>query len=162
MVRYFIIYTILTLSPIFSFGQEITKKNTGKLIFSPGISYQKQFFGEINMMYSKIEEGHGVIANWGPRVGIEANFSGSNFIYAPKIGYELDAVFLALRGNLINYIDKGNVDLRILPEAGLSFFGAVNLTYGYGIPLLKFESVQISRHRITLTINLNSKLWGRI
>ena len=113
------------------------------------------------MMYSKIEAGHGVIINWGPRIGIEANMSVADFMYAPKIGYELDVVFVSFRGNLINYIEKGNVDLRMLPEAGLSFFGAINLTYGYGIPLLKYESTQISRHRITLTVNLNPKYLGR-
>jgi hypothetical protein len=125
-----------------------------RFLFSPGVSYQGQLFGEVNLMYSEIIMSHGVSAIWGPRVGVEANFKQDNFIYAPKIGYELSATFFVFRANMVSYIDKSKVDLRILPEAGISLAGFFNLTYGYGIPTLNYESPEVTRHRFTLTANL--------
>jgi hypothetical protein len=153
MRKQLIFVLFLTLTSFSIYCQNSNPKNI-RFLFSPGVSYQGQLFGEVNLMYSEILMSHGVGAIWGPRVGIEANFKQDNFIYAPKIGYELSATFFVLRANMVSYIDKNKVDLRILPEAGISLLGYFNLTYGYGIPTLNFENPEVTRHRFTLTANL--------
>jgi hypothetical protein len=130
------------------------------LVLAPGINFQKQYFGELNLLFSKIDCGMCspcVIS--GPFIGVESNFNQNNWLYGFKSGYQFAGLFLSLRGSFINYIDKGHSDLRILPEIGLSFLGIANLNYGYNIPLLNFESTLISRHRISLVINLSRELW---
>lgn len=131
-----------------------------KLIFSPGISYQKNFFAELNLMYAQTASNHTGLGFRGPRVGIETNFSFDNFTFAPKLGYEISVLFLCLRGSGVGYVDSSKqLDLRLLPEAGLSFFGLANLTYGYSIPLLSYEAVNVGRHRLALSFNLSRDLW---
>lgn len=151
-----LVVCLLHLSAI---GQELPDEDKPKLILSPGMSYQGQFFGEMNLMYSKYYIGHGGNAIWGPRLGVEVNFNKDRFIYAPKVGYELSGLLLAVRGNAVGYIDNKRLDLRLLPEAGISLLGAVNLTYGYSLPVLNFKSKEVARHRITLTANLHRELW---
>lgn len=130
-----------------------------KLILSPGVSYQKEFFAELSIMYAETAMNNTGLGIYGPRLGVEVNFDSDNFIYAPKLGFEVDVLFLSVRANAVSYIDSGDVDLRILPEVGFSFFGLANLTYGYGIPVLNHRVEDISRHRVTLTFNLSRDLW---
>ena len=59
-----------------------------------------------------------------------------------------------LRINAIIYFRDRAADFRILPEVGFTAFGYVNLMYGYGLPLLKSELTDISRHRFSITLNL--------
>ncbi|TYZ13488.1 hypothetical protein FY528_03510 [Hymenobacter lutimineralis] len=128
-------------------------KGDWSLIASPGISYQKQIFGEINAMYANVQFGPGAVLVHGPRIGLEAGYR-DHLVYAPKIGYEFDFILVALRANLVGYVDQGQVDLRLLPEAGLSFFGFANFTYGYNAPLGTYRTPATSLHRLTLTANL--------
>src|SRR5690606_27260585 len=107
---------------------------------SPGMSYQGMFFGEVNLMYSKYYIGHGGITNWGPRLGIESNFRKDDYVYAPKIGYEFSSFIFIVRSNAIGYINSRKLDLRILPEAGFSLFGALNLAYGYSLSFLEHNT----------------------
>lgn len=130
-----------------------------KLILSPGVSYQKQLFAELSVMYAETAMNHSGFGIYGPKLGVEVNFDPDNFIVAPKLGFEVDVLILSLRANIVSYIGSGNVDLRLLPELGLSFFGLANLSYGYGIPVLKHEFGDVSRHRVTLTFNLSRDLW---
>lgn len=128
-------------------------------MLSPGVSYQRQFMPELNLMLAKISIEQGGDAVWGPRIGMESNFNKNDFIVGTKIGYELSGMVVCFRGNAISYFHQGKTDLRLLPEVGLSLFGAVNLTYGYSIPLLDYRISSISNHRLTLTVNLNRDLW---
>ena len=130
-----------------------------KLILSPGISFQKQVFGEVNLMYSKLELSDSGSAIYGPRIGVETNFNPDHFIYAPKIGYEFSGMIFSFRSSTVGYVDSKKLDLRLLPEAGLSLFGAANLTYGYNIPVMDFRTTEISNHKLSLTANLNRDLW---
>lgn len=130
-----------------------------KLILSPGISYQKEFLGELSIMYAETAMNNTGFGIYGPKLGVEMNFDSDNFIYAPKLGFEVDVLFFSVRGSAVSYINHGDVDLRLLPEVGLSFFGLANLTYGYGFPVLKHEVRDVSRHRVTLTFNLSRDLW---
>jgi hypothetical protein len=126
-----------------------------KIVLSPGLSYQGQFLGEMNLMQLKGIRSRESVLVRGPRIGLEFNFNTSHFIYAPKIGYEWTFIFFTLRGNVISYVDQRKIDLRFLPEIGLSMIGYANLTYGYNVPLLNFKSAEIDNHRITFTINID-------
>jgi hypothetical protein len=130
-----------------------------KLILSPGVSWQGGLFEEMNLMLARSIIETGGNAFWGPRLGIETNFNSGHFIYALKFGYELSGLLICLRGNAILYVDGQKTDLRLLPEAGFSLFGAVDLTYGYSIPLLKSRINESPNHRITLIFNLHRELW---
>ncbi|MDR2563565.1 MAG: hypothetical protein LBC98_06445 [Prevotellaceae bacterium] len=136
--------------------------NKYKLILSPGISLQNSMFAELNLMYAQTAVNHTGLGIRGARLGIETNFRSDDYIFAPKLGYEISALFFCLRGSAAGYIDRSKkLDLRLLPEIGLSFFGLANLTYGYGFPILKHEST-LGRNRIALTFNLSQDLWKDI
>ena len=139
--------------PIVCFGQR-------SLVISPGVSYQKGFYGELNLMCGEFECEHGFCGFWlGYRVGMETNFNPNHFIYAPKIGCEISFLPIALRANTVGYIKSGVCDLRLLPEIGLSFVGTINLTYGYGISVLKDKIPEVGRHRVALVLNLGRDNW---
>ncbi len=148
-----------------SFGQ-IAKTNKNKIIFSPGLSYQRTLFAEINLMYIDDEATKGGPCNGGiaagTRVGMEINVTGKDRMIAPKIGYELSGSLLCMRINSIYYIKNNEKDLRLLPEIGFSLGGAINLTYGYGFSVLNQKISQISKSRVTLTFNLHKNLWQQL
>lgn len=150
-----------------SYGQIFHRKENQErlVILSPGGSLQGNgsYFAELNFMLAKLELGGpcNPPALLGPRIGIETNFSNDHFVYAPKVGWEASSLFFGFRGNIISYIDNGKVDLRILPEIGISFLSGVNLLYGYNIPTLEFRTSATTKHRLTLTINLDLDLWKR-
>lgn len=151
-----VLFVILIVYSPFCFAQ---KKVKSRLILSPGISYQRQFMPELNLMLAKSVIEHGGNAIWGPRIGIESNFSKNDLIVGTKLGYEMAGLIVCFRGNAISYFNQSKIDLRLLPEAGISLFGAVNLTYGYNFPLLDYRIPTISNHRIALTVNLDFEIW---
>ncbi len=142
-----------------AFGQSTDDRLSKKVILSPGLIYQGELLGEINLMFSKLEMTTGGAAIWGPRVGIESSFTNNNYLIAPKIGYEFSGLIFCVRGNLLSYFQDKEVDLRFLPEIGLSLSGAMNLCYGYNIHIIADKINDISNHRISLTINLDLDLW---
>ncbi len=162
-MRSFLTAVLLLLLCNFCAAQKYGRKKDQQrlLIVSPALNYQGQWFGELNLMLSSFESGGpcNPPVLYGPRIGVEANFSKNRFIYAPKIGYEFNALLIAVRGNVVSYIDNDQIDLRILPEIGLSMLGGVNIMYGYNIPTLNFRSPEINKHRISFTINLDPDLW---
>jgi hypothetical protein len=91
---------------------------------------------------------------------IETNFNKNDFVIAPKIGYELAGMVFCFRGNAVCYFHKSQRDLRLLPEIGITLACMVNITYGYGFPILDNKILDIGRSRITLTINLHKDWWG--
>ena len=157
---------IITLSVNYSFGQIFHRKNNQDrlVILSPGVSTQGNgnYYSEMNLMYAKLDLGGPCTPStlYGPRIGIETNFNNDHFVYAPKIGWEGSALLFGIRGSIIGYIDQGQVDLRFLPEIGISLFSGVNLFYGYNIPLRNFRTTATTKHRLTLTINLDFDLWS--
>lgn len=153
-----VLFCLITAQPVL--GQFHRKEYKDRLIISsPGIVFQGQTYVDINFLYSKYDEGHGNVVIWGPRIGMELKLNSTHFVYAPKIGYELAGFPIILRGSAITYIDNGQTDLRLVPEAGLSFFGLINLTYGYNFQTLSFRTSEISNHRFGLTINLDFDVW---
>jgi hypothetical protein len=139
------------------FAQE--KKKWPDIAISPGIIAQRQAFGELNVLIGRYESSTGGNAFGGVRIGAESNFkSGSDQIFAPKIGVELSGLIVCMRATALTYFYNGDVQFRLLPELGISFLGFANLTYGYNFNLSKVEINGISNHRICLSINLNRNL----
>jgi hypothetical protein len=133
-----------------------------KLIPSPGVSLQNSAFVELNLMYAQTADNHTGLGIRGARLGIETNFRSDDYTFGTKLGYEISALFFCFRGSVAGYIDGSkHLDLRLLPEIGLSFFGLASLTYGYGLPTLEHESA-VGRNRVALTFNLSRDLWNDI
>lgn len=148
-----IIYSVLSAAVLHSQCSPGNVKS--RWIFSPGVSYQGQFLTEISFMYSNVVIEHGADVAKGPKVGLELNYDINHFIAGPKFSYEFTGVLFTCRGSIVSYSDGKRVDVRILPEIGLSYFGAINLTYGYGPPILKNEFIELSRHKVSLVFNIN-------
>ncbi len=165
--------TFLLIFLLFSFqngfGQLFQRKNAhqGLLILSPGLSFQgnNNYSAEVNLMYGKMMDGKPYFstAYYGPRIGFEFQlFNKKHFIWATKIGWEGSLEFFTFRGNMISYIDKGNVDLRILPEIGFNYKNVINVLYGYNAPLLNYKIETNTIYKITLSIHLDFDLWRNI
>jgi hypothetical protein len=161
-----ILIILFAIAASHTFAQGEVKKNKKKLVLNPGVSYQKQFFVELNLIYadakSLSEKSHNGPVVAGSRFGIEYNCNPVNTIVAPKIGYELSGQLICVRANTVYYIGKHYNDLRLSPEIGFSLLGAINLTYGIGIPLLNQRINEVSKSRITLSFNCNKNLWRQL
>jgi hypothetical protein len=140
-----------------TFAQE--KKKLPDFAISPGVIFQRQTFGELNVLIGRYESSTGGNAFGGVRIGAESNFKSDNdHIFAPKIGVELSGMFICMRATALTYFYNGETQFRLLPELGISFLGFANLTYGYNFNLSKNELIGISNHRVCLSFNLNRDL----
>jgi hypothetical protein len=138
--------------------RKITPPN---LALSPGIVFQKQTFGELNLLVGRYESSMSGNAFGGVRLGAETNFrKGPENIWAPKIGVELSGMVICVRGTMLYYIADANRQFCFLPELGISFLGFANLTYGYNFKLSPGTIDGIVRHRVCLSLNLNPQLMG--
>ncbi len=138
--------------------RKITPPN---LALSPGVVFQKQTFGELNLLIGRYESSMSGNAFGGVRLGAETNFrKGTENIWAPKIGVELSGMVICARGTMLYYIADANRQLCFLPELGISFLGFANLTYGYNFKLSAGTIDGIVRHRVCLSLNLNPQLMG--
>ncbi|GAA4307915.1 hypothetical protein [Nibribacter koreensis] len=160
MKKLFCTYLIVGFFGVSAAGQDLGDEDKRKLIVSPGIAYQGQVFGEVNLFYADVYLGHGY-GFLGPRLGLEANFRKDRFIYAPKIGFELSGMLIALRTSAVGYVDDTKLDLRILPEAGFDFFFG-SLTYGYNIPVLSYKSSEVKNHKISLSARIHPAIWNEL
>jgi len=165
MIRKLIILSLVLL-PTLGFSQDSTKSsihdsdnsNGHGFAFSGGVSFQKQFMGEVGLMYYSVAaEGScspSIIV--GPKVASEFNFRFNNnrFIAGPKISYEADITILGIRANLIDYTDFKQGDICFTPEVGITIMAWVNVFYGYNIPLSSSRTIIPGANRITITINV--------
>lgn len=120
------------------------------LLILPGLSYQGSgnYYGELNVMLSKPISGVFSHYDQGFTFGIESKFDKKNYVIAPKVGYET-ALLFSFRGSIISYIENEKSDLRALFEIGTGSFKYFTISYGYNIALLNYESILVSKHRIT-------------
>src|SRR5262245_26707992 len=114
---------ILLFLPIFFvikvYSQDTDRKTD--FAFSPEVIAQGQIFGGANVTIVKVLIGYGVVVIEGTRIGLETNFrKNSEFMIAPKIGYEFCATVFVLRLTGITYFQNKETEFRILPEVGLS------------------------------------------
>ena len=172
MIRKAIII-LLTLFCSFSNAQsgeqdfETKRKQFKDILFSPGLIVQHETFLEFNLYIgdvtilpsSKIP----IVGVDGFRIGVETNLrDGHNHTIAPKIGFEMAVTVFALRLSAVNYFQNGRSEFRLLPELGISIYGWVNLTYGYGIPFNNGHLNNVSNHRVGLSFNLDRRLYDEI
>ncbi len=130
---------------------------------SPGVVFQKQTFGEMNILVGRYVSETGGNAFGGVRLGAETNFKkGTENIWAPKIGLELSGMVVCMRATALYYITDQTTQWRFLPEIGISFLGFANLTYGYNFNLSHNTIDGIINHRVCLSINLNPQLMGDV
>lgn len=133
------------------------------MALSPGMIFQKQTFGEINLLVGRYESSMTGNALYGIRMGAESNFrNGDQNIWAPKIGVELSGIVICMRVTTLYYVTEGNNQWRFLPELGISFLGFANLTYGYNFRLSGEPLDGIVNHRVCLSLNLNPQLMGDV
>ncbi|OON70224.1 hypothetical protein B0919_05675 [Hymenobacter sp. CRA2] len=93
--------------------------------------------------------------NHGPSLELEA--LAKPLIVAPKFSYEVEYYVIGGRLDFAAYIPLGGpkraVDLRVIPQAGASLLGVVNVFYGYALPLTHSPLDVLGRHRVSVFIN---------
>lgn len=151
--------SLLFLLSIYSFSQEKQSNKKYDFAFAPGIICQGNMFNELNITVGKISTENWTVGIVGWRIGIESNFKyNSEFIIAPKVGYDISMTYFTVRLSAVNYFQNDKSEFRILPEIGISLGGSFCLTYGYGISLKNSEVLGASNHRIGLSFNINKQL----
>jgi len=144
---------------LYSFSQETQLNKKYDFAFSPGIICQGNMFNELNLTIGKISTENCTVGIVGWRIGFESNFkNNSEFIIAPKIGYNISMTYFTIRLSAVNYFQDNKSEFRILPEIGISLGGSFCLTCGYGINLKNSEISGLSNHRIGLSFNINKQL----
>src|SRR5262245_45427379 len=108
--------------PLF-FAIQVHSQDTDRktdFAFSPEVIAQGQIFGGANVTIGTVMIGYGVVGIEGTRIGVESNFrKNSEFIIAPKIGYEFCPTFFVFRLTGITYFQNKETEFRILPEIGI-------------------------------------------
>lgn len=145
-----------------TYSQEPLNKYRNRIAPTIGVSRQSETFLDVNLnLYSVDTNQIKLMLFKGFRLGVESNLKSENFIWGPKVGYEV-AGTTVLRLSAVNYFDKGNVDVRLLPEVGLSICGTVSILYGYNIPLNDYQSSNVGYHKFSLCILLDPPYWKRL
>jgi len=123
-------------------------KIENEIVFSVGAFFQKEIFGEFNIMLAKYtaDVGGAGTGYYGPRIGVETNF---NDVIAPKIGYDVDLFPITFRLSAIGYIHGGSIDYRLLPEVGINIVYA-SITVGYNMYLFGYNNSDYSGLRISI------------
>jgi hypothetical protein len=126
------------------------------LIFSAGISYQREFLGEVGLIYGLADGGGPCFGPSlaGVKIASEFNFDPENFYIAPKICGVLSTFPIGIRLSVIDYTDLKYHDIKITPEIGISV-AAIDIFYGYNYSLTDRRIENIGTHRITTTFNFS-------
>ncbi len=118
----------------FIFGYQRLNNNT----FELGIASGHRGYEGYSIVYSNYH------------LTTEHNFNADQYTLGTKVGYKLSILFFDFTGQVIYYtnFDKSNVALR--PEIGLTFFGLLDLNYGYNFMTLNKDLNNFSGHIISL------------
>ncbi len=113
--------------------------------------------GEVGMLYGKPDKSisscfSGELGSYF-KLGTEFNTGPDSFIVGPKIGYEFSLLILGGGISMVDYTDFKTQDIRLVPEVGISLLGRANLFYGFNIHLNENRFQEISRNRVTLSVN---------
>ncbi len=132
-----------TLEPLFG-GEVVVKPQIG-------VFYQ----GKMGVSGSAYLSNGLFIANWGPSLGLDlmGGVESSIPVIAPKLSVEANLGFYAARLDLSYFGYQHRQDLRLTPQAGVTFFGIINLLYGYSFPLRIDKQPFLDRQRLSLYIN---------
>lgn len=154
MKKYLVIICLILGTTYICMGQ------TGVTCTHPeiGCTFSDNFFAELGVMRSSsstvmMPGDEGVL--FGYKIACESNLNNKYLIIGPKIGTEVDILFLAFRLNIEDYINAGTNDLRFNPEIGGTIVGFITLCIGDNIPLLNTRLSMVDNFRISLNINFN-------
>jgi hypothetical protein len=127
-----------------------------------GISLQDRMFVEIGVYWQNIYHHPLSLASKGPYATIDIMIHEENLLIGPKVGYEFTAGVFGTALDVTYFYDKDynseGQDRRAFvatPKAGLTLLGFLDVFYGYQIPLSEERITSISRHRFSITFNLN-------
>lgn len=127
-----------------------------------GASFQDKPMVEFGVYWQNIYRHPITLASKGPYATMDLLIDDENLLIGPKLGYELTAGVVGIAFDVTYYYDKnydqeGN-DRRAFvgtPKAGLTLLGFADLFYGYQIPFSEQRIESLSRHRLSITFNIN-------
>lgn len=127
-----------------------------------GISVQDRAFVELGLQWHNIYRHPLSLASKGPYATIDLMVDEKNLLIGPKLGYEFTAGVFGTAFDVTYFYDKDynseGMDRRAwvgTPKIGLTLLGFLNAFYGYQIPFSETRITTLSRHRFSLTFNLN-------
>jgi hypothetical protein len=133
-----------------------------RLIPKVGVSVQERAFVEIGVYWHNIYHHPLSLASKGPYATIDIMVDEKNLLIGPKVGYEFTAGVFGTAFDVTYYYDKDynseGMDRRAFvatPKAGLTLLGFMDVFYGYQIPISETRITSLTRHRFSITFNLN-------
>jgi hypothetical protein len=171
--KYFLILFFATALPAFAFAQKDSTIRRLEPASLPGVElnyiYQQSHGFEVGINYltakSKMSKVNWSLYEYGPSIASEFIFYNESLIAGPKLSYrhynffkKFPGIGYTFKANAIYYISKDAQDLNFTPEVGLSWVSLLNVYYGYNISLTDNPIEGISRHKLTVSINLNAAL----
>jgi hypothetical protein len=133
-----------------------------RLVPKIGVSVQDRAFLEIGVYWQNIYRHPLSLASKGPYATIDIMVDDRNLLIGPKLGYEFTAGVFGTAFDVTYFYDKDynseGLDRRAFvatPKAGLTLLGFMDVFYGYQIPISEQRITSLSRHRFSLTFNLN-------
>ena len=79
---------------------------------------------------------HGPLVSNSLIFGAEFGMKNNDILYAPKITFSENLLFLDASISAINYNYLNSHNLYIRPQLGATYFGYIDLVYGYNIPII--------------------------
>lgn len=133
-----------------------------RFIPKAGIAIQDRALAEFGIHWQNIYRHPLSLASKGPYATVDLLIDEKNFLIGPKLGYEFTAGVFGAAFDVTyfydnNYDFEGN-DRRAFvatPKGGLSILGFLNFFYGYQIPISEQRITSLSRHRFSITVNVN-------
>ena len=126
------------------------------IIAGLGASCSEFTTGEISAMLSHqmyvgpCVPGYGYM---GPRISTEFSFAKGGGFIAPKISYEANFIILGGRLGIADYTNFRTHEICFVPEAGFTYFGFIDLYFGYNIPLTTARLSKMQSAKFTVTLN---------
>ncbi len=134
----------------------------GQRAFKVSVGKHNRFFADVNYCFfdqpllDSLEKNVWTLSNQNLFFGVQGTKTNNDFYLTPKLGFEYNLVFASVRVSLLNnygYKSK-KFDHLLLLEPGITLVGILNVHYGYALKLSKYHHPEISRNRITFSVNL--------
>ena len=98
-------------------------------------------------------EGYGIVyGNY--HLITEHNLGANKYIIGTKIGYKLSILFFDLTSQVIYYTDFKESNIAFRPEIGISYFGFIDINYGYNYMPSSENLKQMRGHLIALRLTI--------
>jgi hypothetical protein len=133
-----------------------------RLVPKLGVSIQERALAEIGIQWHNIYRHPLSLASKGPYATVDFMVDDKNFLLGPKLGYEFTAGVFGSAFDVTyfmdqNYNEEGEDRYAWVatPKVGLTLLGFLNFFYGYQIPISDTTIASLSRHRFSITFNVN-------